>query len=140
MTSAGYSSVFIATLFYAASTWPAHAEDGFSAGGKHHHGNKHHHGDKYRHDGTYAVDITTRHGDCARHHRWMILVSSGRVSSVGNTPMTASGHVTPHGHVHLTFRRFHHVAMVTGRLTTEAGSGTWHSPSLDCSGSWHAHR
>jgi hypothetical protein len=68
------------------------------------------------------------------------LVSSGHVSSAGNTPMSASGHITPHGHVHLTFKRFHHIATITGRLTTGAGSGSWHSPSLECSGSWHAHR
>jgi hypothetical protein len=59
---------------------------------------------------------------------------------VGNTPMNASGHINPHGHVHLTFKRFHHTATVTGKLTTGAGSGTWHSPTMECSGSWHAHR
>jgi hypothetical protein len=133
MTSAGYSSLVAAALFYGASTWPALAENGFSAGSEHHHGGKHHH------DGTYAVDITTKHGDCDRHHHWTILVSSGHVSSAG-TKMSASGHITPHGHVHLTFKRFHHIATITGRLTTGAGSGTWHSPSLECSGSWHAHR
>jgi hypothetical protein len=91
-------------------------------------------------DGTYGVAITTRRGDCQKHHHWMILVSGGRVSSAGNTPMHASGHISPEGHVHLTFTRLHHVAKVTGRLTTQGGSGTWHSPTMECTGSWHARR
>jgi hypothetical protein len=94
----------------------------------------------HSHDGMYAVDITTRHGDCHKHHHWMILVAGGHVSSAGNTPMHASGHISPHGNVHLTFKRLHHVATVTGKLTTEAGSGTWHSPTMECTGSWHARR
>jgi hypothetical protein len=112
----------------AASSGAANAEERITAAGKHHH------------DGTYAVDITTRHGDCAKHHHWMILVSGGRVSSAGNMPMSASGHVNPHGNVHLTFKRFHHVATVTGRLTKGSGAGTSHSPTMECTGSWHAHR
>jgi hypothetical protein len=48
--------------------------------------------------------------------------------------------INPRGNVHLTFKRFHHAATATGRLTTEAGSGTWHSPTMECAGSWHARR
>jgi hypothetical protein len=122
MTPAGYSRLFAAVLMGAASTSVV------KAGGLH------------NHDGLYAVDITTKHGDCHKHSRWTILVSGGHVSSAGDTPMNASGHINPHGNVHLTFKRFHHVAKVTGRLTTEAGSGTWHSPTMECTGSWHTHR
>jgi hypothetical protein len=91
-------------------------------------------------DGKYVVNITTKHGSCHKHNHWMILISGGRISSVGDTPMNASGHINPHGIVHLMFKRFHHHATVTGRLIGRAGSGSWHSPSLECTGSWHAHR
>jgi hypothetical protein len=128
MTPVKYSCLFAVSLMAAASISAADAENKITTASMH------------SHDGTYAVDITTRHGDCDKHHHWMILVSGGRVSSAGNTPMSASGHINPHGNVHLTFKRFHHVATVTGRLTTEAGSGTWHSPTMECTGSWHARR
>lgn len=128
MTPAKYLRSFAVILMGAASINAANAEDKIA------------HASMHSHDGTYAIDITTRHGDCDKHHHWMILVSGGRVSSAGNTPMSASGHINPHGNVHLTFKRFHHVAAVTGRLTTEAGSGTWHSPTMECTGSWHARR
>jgi hypothetical protein len=131
---ARYARLFAAAVMGAASISAANARDGFTTDGKQHHDGKHHH------DGTYAVYITTNRGDCDKHYHWMILVSGGRVSSAGHTPMNASGHINPRGNVHLTFKRFHHAATATGRLTTEAGSGTWHSPTMECAGSWHARR
>lgn len=128
MTPVGYPRLFGATLMGLASASAVNAEDKIA------------HASMHSHDGIYAIDITTRYGDCDKHHHWMILVSGSRVSSAGNTPMSASGHVNPHGNVHVTFKRFHHVATVTGRLTTGGGSGTWHSPSMECAGSWHARR
>ena len=128
MTPAKSSWLFTVTLIGAASTSATNAKDMITTASLH------------SHDGLYAVNITTRHGDCDKHHHWMILVSGGRVSSAGNTPMSASGHINPHGNVRLTFKRFHHVATVTGKLTREAGSGTWHSPTMECTGSWHARR
>jgi hypothetical protein len=128
MTPAKNSRLFAVTLMGAASISAASAQDGSRSIGKHHH------------DGTYAVDLTTKHGDCHKHSRWTILVSGGRVSSTGDTPMNASGRIDPHGNVHVTLKRFHHVATATGRLTTEAGSGSWHSQSMECTGSWHARR
>jgi hypothetical protein len=128
MASAGYSCLLIPALIGVASVGPADAESGSTPGSKHHY------------DGVYGVNITTKHGDCDKHSHWTILVKGGSVSSVGSTPMSASGHINSEGKVHLTFRRFHHHATVTGMFTTSAGSGSWHSPSLECSGSWHAHR
>jgi hypothetical protein len=128
MTPTKSLRLFGGALMGAASISVANAKDMISPASMH------------SHDGMYAVAITTLHGDCQKHHHWMILVSGGRVSSAGNTPMHASGHISPEGHVHLTFTRLHHVATVTGRLTTEAGSGAWHSPTMECTGSWHARR
>lgn len=92
------------------------------------------------HDGLYAVDISTHQGSCEKGYHWTILVSRGRVSSAGDTPMQASGSINPHGIVDLEFQRFGQIANVTGRLGKEAGSGTWSSPTMKCSGSWRAFR
>jgi hypothetical protein len=101
---ARYARLFAAAVMGAASISAANARDGFHDRRQHYH------------DGTYAVYITTNRGDCDKHYHWMILVSGGRVSSAGHTPMNASGHINPRGNVHLTFKRFHHAATPTGRL------------------------
>jgi hypothetical protein len=84
--------------------------------------------------------VTTHRGDCTKHYKWMILVSGGRVSSVGGTPMDASGQISSRGVVALQFERFGQVAKVTGKVAKGFGSGTWSSPTLQCSGSWRATR
>jgi hypothetical protein len=128
MSSAAYLRLLAAAMLAPAPIGAARAADGSSPAAAHHY------------DGKYIVNITTKHGGCHKHNRWMILISGGRISSVGDTPMNASGHINPHGTVHLMFKRFHHHATVTGRLMGGAGSGSWHSPSLECTGSWRAHR
>ena len=92
------------------------------------------------HDGLYAVNAMTRRGDCDRVYNWMILVSGGRVSTAGNTPLDATGQINSRGLVNLRFERFGQVATATGRVAGGSGSGTWISPTLRCSGSWHAIR
>lgn len=91
-------------------------------------------------DGVYAVDIVTHQGDCDKNYHWKIAVSGGRVHSVGDTPMNASGQINGLGNVNLAFQRFGQVATVTGKLTQGAGSGIWRSATLQCGGSWHAFR
>jgi hypothetical protein len=91
-------------------------------------------------DGIYSIKVTTHRGDCTKHYKWMILVSGGRVSSVGGTPMDASGQISSRGVVALQFERFGQVAKVTGKVAKGFGSGTWSSPTLQCSGSWRATR
>lgn len=91
-------------------------------------------------DGIYTVNIMTHRGGCDRYYQWTILVYGGRVSSAGDTPMEASGQINSSGVVRLQFQRFGDVANVTGRLAKGAGSGTWTSPTLQCSGSWRATR
>ena len=89
-------------------------------------------------DGLYAVDAMTRQGDCDRVYNWLILVTGGRVSAAGDTPLEAAGHINSRGVVKLRFERFGQVANVTGRVLGGSGSGTWISPTLRCSGSWRA--
>jgi hypothetical protein len=91
-------------------------------------------------DGIYTVNIVTRQGSCDRYYQWTILVSGGRVSSAGDTPVAALGQINPSGAVRLQFQSLGDVANVTGRVAKGAGSGTWTSPTLQCSGSWRAIR
>jgi hypothetical protein len=91
-------------------------------------------------DGIYLVNVMTHRGDCDKDYKWMIMVSSGRVSSAGDAPMDASGQINSRGVVTLRFERFGQVANVTGRVVKGSGSGTWNSPTLQCSGSWRATR
>jgi hypothetical protein len=95
---------------------------------------------RQNHDGIYAVNIVTRQGSCDRDYHWMIAVSGGRVSSVGDTLMEASGQISQRGIVHLAFQRFGQVATATGKLAMGSGSGTWSSPTMQCAGSWRATR
>jgi hypothetical protein len=119
--AAKYSRLAAAALMGTVGTViGAWAGEGFSA--THTNGN----------DGTYTVNIVT--------HQGTILVSGGRVSSAGDTPMEASGQINSGGGVRLRFQRFGDVADVSGRLAKGAGSGTWTSSTLQCSGSWRATR
>jgi hypothetical protein len=128
MTPAGYSRLFAAALISAASLHAANARDKVASAMK------------YNHDGIYAVDIVTRQGSCDRDYHWLIAVSSGRVSSAGDTLMEASGQISRSGIVHLAFQRFGQVTTVTGKLAMGSGSGTWSSPTMQCAGSWRATR
>jgi L-ascorbate metabolism protein UlaG (beta-lactamase superfamily) len=125
MTPAGYSRLFAAAFMGAAFMNAANAQDTVATG--------------QNPDGIYAVFITTRQGDCDKAYHWMISVSGGRVTSAGDTPMAASGHING-GAVDLAFQRMGQVATVTGRLAKGYGSGTWSSSTMGCTGSWRALR
>jgi hypothetical protein len=126
MATAGYSRLFAALLTGAASINAAHAQAASAA--------------TLTADGIYAVDITTRQGECDKAYHWTISISGGRVNSIGATPMAASGQVSGGGTVDVAFRRFGHVATVTGRFASGSGSGSWSSPTMHCAGSWRAVR
>jgi hypothetical protein len=125
MTSPRYSGL-AAVLMGAAAINAAHAQGGFAM--------------RLNHDGIYAVDIVTRQGSCDRDYHWMIAVSGGRISSAGDTPMSASGEISRRGIVDLAFQRLGQVATVTGKLARGSGSGTWSSTTMQCAGSWRATR
>jgi hypothetical protein len=92
------------------------------------------------HDGVYAVDVVTQQGVCDRSYRWTIAVSGGRVRSVGDAQMQASGQIARNGAVSLAFRRDNQVAHVSGRVQGNTGSGAWSSPTMQCGGYWRATR
>jgi hypothetical protein len=91
-------------------------------------------------DGVYAIDITTRQGSCEKTYHWTISVSGGRVRSAGDAPLAASGQINQRGVVDLAFQGFGQHATAKGRLGGGEGSGTWYSPTMQCSGSWQANR
>jgi hypothetical protein len=126
MTPEGCSHLFIAVLMGAASINAANAQVALAA--------------TQNPDGIYAVDITTQQGDCDKAYHWMISVSGGHVSAAGDTPMKASGQISPRGTVDLAFQRFGQVATVTGRFARGYGSGSWSSSTMQCAGSWRALR
>ncbi len=126
MTAAKFSRLAAAALV--GTVFGAWAGDGFTA--THTNGN----------DGLYAVNIVTSQGSCDRSYQSTFLVSGGRVSSAGDTLVAASGLINPSGAVRLQFLSFGDVATVTGRVVKGVGSGTWTSPTLNCSGSWRATR
>jgi len=126
MTAAKNSRLAAAALV--GTVFAAWAGEGFTA--THTNGN----------DGTYTVNIVTHQGGCDRSYQSTILVSGGRVSSAGDTFVAASGLINPSGAVRLQFQSFGNVANVTGRVVKGVGSGTWTSPTLQCSGSWRATR
>ncbi|MGH6810869.1 MAG: hypothetical protein ACREDM_00515 [Methylocella sp.] len=94
----------------------------------------------HSHDGIYAVRVVTQHGPCYRVYNTKISVNGGQVRATGHVLMRAYGHIDPHGKVSLTLRALHHTAHVAGRMRGHLGSGDWSSPSLACSGYWHATR
>jgi hypothetical protein len=110
MTPEGCSHLFIAVLMGAASINAANAQVALAA--------------TQNPDGIYAVDITTQQGDCDKAYHWMISVSGGHVSAAGDTPMKASGQISPRGTVDLAFQRFGQVATVAGRFARGYGSGS----------------
>jgi hypothetical protein len=92
------------------------------------------------HDGVYVIAITTQQGSCEKAYRWMISVSGGRVRSAGDAPLVASGEIDQRGVVALAFEGYGQHATAKGRLAGREGSGTWSSPTMQCSGSWQAKR
>ena len=126
MATVGYSRLFAALLTGAASINAPNTQVASAA--------------TLTADGIYAVDISTRQGECDKTYHWKISVAGGRVSSVGATPMAASGQISVSGTVDVAFRRFGHVATVAGRFTSGSGSGSWSSPTMHCAGSWRAVR
>lgn len=92
------------------------------------------------HDGVYAVHIVTTTGICDKDYQWTITVSNGHITSPPDGFMQASGEIDARGIVALAFRRDNQIANVAGLLKGRTGSGSWSSPTMQCTGSWSAER
>lgn len=95
-----------------------------------------------RHDGNWSVLVVTEAGDCDRAYRYPVRVENGAVRYEGEAGIDLSGNVSSQGAVKVTIRRGEQSASGTGRLSGNAGSGTWSgkSSSGECTGSWQAER
>ncbi|MBI1203691.1 MAG: hypothetical protein GC182_14410 [Rhodopseudomonas sp.] len=95
------------------------------------------------HDGQWSVLIITEKGQCDRGYRYSVAIANGQVHYQGDTAVDLSGTVTPNGAVKVSIKFGGQGANGTGRLSGNAGGGTWHSTGggdKDCSGRWEAER
>ena len=69
-------------------------------------------------------------------------VANGRVSYQGDASVDMAGTVAPSGSVKVSIRLGDKGANGTGRLSGQAGAGTWHGAGSNtvCAGRWEAER
>jgi hypothetical protein len=93
-------------------------------------------------DGTWSVLVVTERGDCDRAYRYPVRVQNGAVSYAGDASFAVSGRVARNGSVQVQIGRGDSSARGSGRLSRDAGRGTWtgRSSSGSCSGTWSAER
>jgi hypothetical protein len=93
-------------------------------------------------DGRWSVLIITDKGECDRAYRYEVSVKSGRVSYVGDAAVDFAGHVSGAGVVKVSVGKGSQRADGVGKLSAQAGRGTWHgrSSSGACAGHWEAER
>lgn len=97
------------------------------------------------HDGNWSVLVTTEKGNCDRGFRYSVKVADGRVRYQGSASVGMNGTVTPNGAVQVDINSSGQgVAKGNGRLSANAGAGTWRSTGAGngsaCSGRWEAER
>src|SRR5262249_28215500 len=94
-------------------------------------------------DGLWSVSIVTEAGPCERGLRYPVRIVGGAIRhapEAGFTDFNLSGRVDQRGFVRVSVSRGEHNGQGSGRLSGNSGSGTWHSPTLGCSGTWSAER
>jgi len=91
-------------------------------------------------DGNWSVTITTEVGTCVQSRRVVVLVSDGVVTYAGAEQVTADGRVGQNGIVNVAFAYENDRLEAGGSVSGGLGSGSWTSPSSNCSGSWIARR
>lgn len=93
-------------------------------------------------DGSWSVLIITEKGDCDRAYRYGVKVANGRVSYSGDASVDMNGTVSRSGAVKVSIRLGGKGANGTGRLSANAGTGTWRGAAANstCGGRWEAER
>lgn len=89
-------------------------------------------------DGTWQVTILTEQGTCGKAFSYPLAVKEGAVSSMGYFAAKTAGTVERSGLVKVSISFGDKNAQGTGKLTGDAGVGTW--KGSDCSGRWKASR
>jgi hypothetical protein len=93
-------------------------------------------------DGNWSVVIVTESGSCDAAYRYRLRIQNGVVHYDGEADVNVSGRVDDHGAVRVSVSRGQQHADGTGRLSGDAGSGTWSGASTAdrCRGRWEAER
>jgi len=91
-----------------------------------------------RYDGVWSVSIVTKKGDCIASYRYPMRIANGVLGNGGDIAITVSGKVGSDGAVTVHVSHGDTRARGTGRLTGNAGGGSWTTSA--CSGSWTAER
>ncbi|MBI2716717.1 MAG: hypothetical protein HYX37_20060 [Rhizobiales bacterium] len=93
-------------------------------------------------DGTWSVLIITEKGECDAAYRYAVKIANGQVSYAGDASVDMAGTVAPNGAVKVNLRLGDKGANGTGRLSGQAGTGTWHGAGSgsSCAGRWEAER
>ena len=120
-------SVLFAAALLAASSWTAPAVSAAPGG--------------TQFDGNWSVSIVTDSGECDRGYRYALRIAGGKIY-YDNPSFDISGQVNPGGQVRVVVKAGSQVAVGTGRMSRDYGTGTWsgQSPSSHCSGHWEAER
>ncbi len=94
------------------------------------------------HDGKWSVLVITEKGNCDRGYRYDVAVADGQVRYSGDGAINFNGTVAPNGAVKVAIRFGEQGANGVGRLSGNAGAGTWHGAGkgAECSGRWEAER
>lgn len=93
-------------------------------------------------DGRWSVLVVTDKGECDRAYRYEVSVRGGRVSYAGDAAVDVTGSVSSAGAVKVSVGRGNQRADGVGKLSAQAGRGTWHGRSASgaCAGHWEAER
>ncbi len=93
-------------------------------------------------DGLWSVLIITDRGTCDRGYRYAVRIKGGRVGHAdpAGSSFRISGNVAGGGAARVTVARGNQRARGTGRMTSNGGSGRWHSTKGESSGVWQAER
>lgn len=90
-------------------------------------------------DGKWAVQMKTEKGSCDPAVSTTLGVQGGRIEEAGLI-ISARGTVDARGQVSVQVSGGGDTMAARGVLARNAGSGTWTSPSRQCSGRWSASR
>jgi hypothetical protein len=94
-------------------------------------------------DGEWSVLIVTESGGCDRAYRYGVQISDGVVVYQGGGPIVLTGRVANNGTVRVNVSGGDRRAAGSGRLSRNAGQGSWSgnsSSSGTCAGYWTAER
>jgi hypothetical protein len=93
-------------------------------------------------DGNWSVLVITEKGECDRGYRYNVKVAGGQLRYQGDASIDLAGTVASNGAVKVSIRMGDKGASGNGRLSGDAGAGTWRGTGSNgtCAGRWEAER